>query len=236
MAESLPPLDAFDEQHGCRIEASEEATACEVGIRRSCGSGKLLRQLRARAVPRPDARRQWCAGHSAAFNPRTGALHGPPIFSFAFKCGRALCVALRATLDDPFARGRGLPSASAANATESHDIAIRWMGLEAMERLLELNNTAALGWAATAGRPTWDEYGSPGGTLDRGHALREMGSRLEHWQPGTRWMATHGVGAFAPKDSLQVLDGLVKALQGDMGFPGIGLHASEGDGKRLQRW
>ena len=227
MAESLPPLDAFDEQHGCRIEAIDEA-ACEdwdpeeLPAQPTLGRAYCVHAL--------------CLGRMLAANgaPVTPQhlIRAPmrfmghqyfPLRLSAAELFTSLCAQLSTT---HLLEGAGC-LASAANATESHDIAIRWMGLEAMERLLQLNNTAALGWAATAGRPTWDEYGSPGGTLDRGHALREMGSRLEHWQPGTRWMATHGVGAFAPKDSLQLLDGLVKALQGDMGFPGIGLHATE---------
>ena len=88
----------------------------------------------------------------------------------------------------------------AANRTESHDIAIRWMGVEAMNRLLTLGDetTAAgtfrygtVGWI-------WDQFGSPGSSLGIGWALYEMESRLEHWQPGTRWMVLHGVGTFAP--------------------------------------
>ena len=42
--------------------------------------------------------------------------------------------------------------ARAANATESHDIAIRWMGVETMARLLELQPQRDLGWADTRSR------------------------------------------------------------------------------------
>ena len=48
-----------------------------------------------------------------------------------------------------------------------------------MRRLLDVPAPRALGWGAWKA-PTWDGDGSPGGSLDRRHALRQMVHRLEH--------------------------------------------------------
>lgn len=69
----------------------------------------------------------------------------------------------------------------AANKTESHDIGVRWLGVDLMRRLVR--------------RPKRDDIGGEagGGAFNRSGALLEMSSRLRHWQPGTRWMAVYGV-------------------------------------------
>ena len=58
-------------------------------------------------------------------------------------------------------------SALFANQTESHDVAVRWMGVETMERLV--------------GSPTTHDIGGQmgGGSFNQSTALRELGERMD---------------------------------------------------------
>lgn len=115
--------------------------------------------------------------------------------------------------------------AVAANHTESHDIAIRWVGVEVMAQLV--NGHAHRRHWGPWGAPSWDEHAKPGSTLSTTRAADEMRGRLEHWQPGTRWMALHGLSRFARGAELPLLDDVLRSMQDDMGFPGVGLLAAE---------
>ena len=178
-----------------------------------------------------------------------------------------------------------------ASAFDSHDIAVRRMGLELITHVLheaslvlrshqrgastnmaqqriESHGAAAgsqdggegghelapqpapnlcvahvAGRPLTEGRPHQDPEGSVvGGTAHgawacelrcaiRQRAVREALLRLNHWQPGTRWMAVHALTRFAESGDIdaerELLPRLIDKLHDDMGFPGIGLAASE---------
>merc|ERR1712185_23705 len=103
----------------------------------------------------------------------------------------ALCAQLSST---HLLEGAGC-LAVVANLTESHDIAIRWVGVEGMSQLTA-GHAHRRRWGRL-GAPSWDEHVKPGSTLSATRAVNEMHGRLEHWQPGTRWMALHGLGRFA---------------------------------------
>ncbi|KAL1530531.1 hypothetical protein AB1Y20_001432 [Prymnesium parvum] len=106
------------------------------------------------------------------------------------------------------------------NLTESHDVAVRWVGVDTAQRLVH--------------RPTARDVGgeSGGGAFNRSTALRELRARVRHPQPGTRWMAVYGLGLLERDDpSGLTIDALVGALSDDMGFPGIGLAASQSIGR-----
>jgi hypothetical protein len=123
-----------------------------------------------------------------------------------------------------------------AAAIESHDIGVRVLGVDLMARLVQ----------AVASFKSVD--GTPPQHHDR-IALAEMASRLDHWQPGTRWMAVKGVERFShllrtahdhaepphpsppppspapsPQDG-SLLGRILDRLQDDMGFPAIGIAA-----------
>ena len=133
----------------------------------------------------------------------------------------ALCAQLAST---HLLEGAGC-LAVAANHTESHDIAIRWVGVEVMGQLVT-GHAHRRHWGLW-GAPSWDEHAKPGGTLSTTRAADEMRRRLQHWQPGTRWMALHGLGRFARGAELPLLDDVLRSMQDDMGFPGVGLLAAE---------
>ena len=240
-AAAAAALDAFDEQHGCRQE--EEAGECaswdldELPARLEQGHA-YCRHARCLA--------QKLAADGAPVDPTHFARAPTHYMSheyFPLRLGGAeLLVAICASVAATHLLEGASCLSSVANQTESHDIARRWMGVESMSRLVGgSGHGPRREWGVVSGQ-MWDEHGEPGGSLCRQQALREMINRLEHWQPGTRWMALHGVTLFftdrpahaAEADAAdgadlapQVLDGLMRSLTDDMGFPGIGLLAME---------
>ena len=226
--------EVFDEQHGCRPSDLADGDLCaswdpdelpaRVALgRRICAHAYCVGRMLASAGHKTSGY-GWAAGEPGYIgSPAAHVAHQYfPLRLAAADVLYGLCAQLARS---HLLEGAGC-LAVAANNTESHDIAVRWVGLDVMSRLLSTQRLQVGGWGAP-GQPPWGKDGRPGSTLDTAVALDEMVRRLEHWQPGTRWMALHGVGAFAARADLSVLPGVLLALQGDMGFPGVGLLASE---------
>ncbi|KAL1514550.1 hypothetical protein AB1Y20_003647 [Prymnesium parvum] len=231
--ESWRPLDrqppsTFDAAHGCRRHESEGTACLEDGARGADGEDSAgLRAdrsicARAQCVFGPALRESGVDVRDVAATPTGHLMHEHlPVRLAAAEITFALCAQLAGShsLEGPECL------AICARQTESHDFAVRWVGVDTMERLVRHRTSHDIGGMRG------------GGAFNRSNSLQEMAARLSHPQRGTRWMAVYAIGRLARDEpNRHVMDGLVSALaDDDMGFPPIGFAACEALGRAYLR-
>lgn len=188
LVETSDSLGAFDKTHGCDTSelgsCNRVGTACEDAY---CSAQKLL------ITDLP--------AHSLVKYPSKFIVHESfAVREIAFELLRLRCIQKEyvQTLETPAC------IAMALNLTESHDIGVRWMGVEFAEQLIMQHGLSV---------------------ASKTFARRDLERRASHAQPGTRWMALYASARLGESRMAETM------LAGDMGFPGIGLLAAEALGR-----